>query len=361
MVNGSADEGGAIYADAASLLLTNTDFQTNTASAFGGAIRLMANSDLVVIGGSFSENLALSGGAIHATTTALQFDSVEILDNTALENGGGVYIETGSTLFDQSSNWKANWSEKHGGCLYANSDEGGESQPGVLTFRDSVFEECRSNAGHGGGIAAYRWVTVDAENASFIENYAHNGGGALYMYDSNAASVFTGCSFEGNRSRWYRGGAIHAYTDNELTFQDTSFTQNMSDKEGGAISTYRRSPLTLQNVAFVKNTSERRVGGAIWVSQVNRDEYDVTVEHCEFTENTADLGGGALAVIDGGLVQIDEVSFTDNRVESVGPGGGLFLFQNGAVRVSHTEFLGNNATYGGGVYDENRVLTAHIG
>jgi uncharacterized protein (TIGR03382 family) len=94
------------------------------------------------------------------------------------------------------------------------------------------------------------------------------------------------------------------------------------------------------------------MGGGLWVEQLYRDEYDLLVEESLFAGNVAGLGGAGLAAKEGARVRIADTRFEENRVESTGPGGGVFLIQNAILEVERCWFVGNSSTWGGGAYTE---------
>ena len=158
----SAENGGAVYQSGAAtdlVTITDSDFTGNTASYAGGAV-VNVFGQLVVSGGTFTENTAVNdGGAI------------------ALWNGG----EVENALFTENS------------------------------------------AAYGGAISnSWSGPAVTISGCSFAGNTATVSGGAIWN-DNNGCEVMTvsGCTFTGNTAT-VSGGAI--FNEYKMTLKNSTFT-----------------------------------------------------------------------------------------------------------------------------------------
>ncbi|MBP5620469.1 MAG: hypothetical protein J6X44_00485, partial [Thermoguttaceae bacterium] len=92
VVNGQADNGGAIYANSTALAVRNSVFTQNNASGSGGAIYAYRGS-LSVSESSFTENVASStGGGIRIYFSKTNLTDVVFNKNTA-NQGGGIWAD----------------------------------------------------------------------------------------------------------------------------------------------------------------------------------------------------------------------------------------------------------------------------
>jgi hypothetical protein len=98
------------------------------------------------------------------------------------------------------------------------------------TFRNCIFEDCRTQYGAGAYMRRYRGLI---ENCIFRLNNALEDGGGLQFFEG--AATVRGCTFEGNIcSR--NGGAVHVVMGNHR-FEDCVFRGNRSfNGFGGGIS-----------------------------------------------------------------------------------------------------------------------------
>jgi uncharacterized protein (TIGR03382 family) len=365
--------GVGILIDGASVTLSDLQF-TGFGETEGGALWIdggdVTGSDLVFADGSgeyggfvwsnqavlqfdnpvFSGGSAIQGGALYGAETHLTLIGATLEDNYASDDGGAAYMVNGSEVVDQDSTWSRNTAGDDGGAIYIDSEEGGTDAPGHLQITGSLFE---NGIVEGSGAALYvrKLVTLDIQGALFRDQYAKSSGGAIYIHDSKGASSLVQTTFENNQSRYGQGGAFYGSWNNELTIEDSLFDGNQSSSTGGAVSHRIKSPLTVRGTTFTDNISGR-MGGGLWVEQLYRDEYDLLVEESLFVGNVAELGGAGLAAKEGAWVRIADTRFEENRVESTGPGGGVFLLQNAILEVERNWFVGNSSTWGGGAYTE---------
>lgn len=254
--NISNNRGGAISDfDPDQLTINNCTFTANTAAVnYGGALYLQGGDATVGFGqrnisnSTFSNNSAASvGGAIaELSGNSIDMKGTSIIGNTAGANGGGIYLQAGTTatvrtftdvLIDNNVG-------THGGGLYTT----GDSQ---LTFTRSRFSANTSTAVSGGGLA-------------------------LNGLSAGSAVTIDSCLFVGNKvtTSGYSGGGIGLATSTTpfaapVTITNTTITGNSSATHGGAIRGFGNftGVLTIQNSTVAGNTS---VGnGAINMNNAN--------------------------------------------------------------------------------------------
>ncbi|MCI0743108.1 MAG: Ig-like domain-containing protein [Gemmataceae bacterium] len=137
--------------------------------------------------------------------------------------------------------------------------------------------------GLGGAIDNNGFLTID--NSRFENNFASNGGGALYAGGSPAQVTIRNSTFTDNRARG--GGAIENHEP--MTIDNSTFARNegrvgTSSGQGGAIDNNGGGNLTLTNCTFSDNISV--FGGAISNFET------LTVRASTIAGNDASRGGG---------------------------------------------------------------------
>lgn len=331
--NTAKQQGGAIFAEAENITISNSTFEENKAFE-GGSIYLKEKSHLTITGGRFTNNQALgensSGGAIYvAGGSTLNVDSVTFTENKAGTTDGSTYYVWGGAILNagditvKNSTFTNNISGTVGGALGSTTDSG----------------------------------VMNINGSKFTDNHAVYDGGAIGNY---SGMVIEGCSFEGNTAQlgladdgtWTAsitdstaigGGAISlgAVSSSAVaSISNTTFTNNISGTHGGAIATRMgkdadNSAATLDIAAtFIGNQAQQ--GGAIYNTFYTDNRLGkgdgVTVTGL-FSENKATDKGGAI--------------FNDGAPDNLGQnenGGGVMTVTNGI-------FTNNTATSGGAIYN----------
>ena len=159
-------DGGAIYAEDASITLEEVTVIANTATGDGGAV-WMSGGSLTMIDIDLQENVAGgSGGALSLTGVDLLDTDSLYLNNEAGLSGGAVWSDGGTVSMSSSRLWN-NTSGGSGGGIYAAALT--SSQLSNLWFHGN---EAVSS---GGGIAMGEGVVL--LNSTLLDNTASSGGG----------------------------------------------------------------------------------------------------------------------------------------------------------------------------------------
>lgn len=230
-VDGSGFTGGAIYVDA-SLSVENSQFIGNTAVEDGGAIYVDGSNTVLIEGSTFTNNATgpvlegsgYSGGAIFsAGSSSVNITESTFAGNTASESGGAV---AGYAVIAELSEFSDNEAPL-GGAMYA----------AVTVAADSTFT---SNAADEGG--AVRSVLYGATfGSTFLDNSATDLGGALAIglieggIDTYGALISLNSTFVENSA--VVGGAVLA--DYGLiglsTFLDNEASTTLVDEQSDAV------------------------------------------------------------------------------------------------------------------------------
>ena len=98
-----ASKGGAVYATGdgtTRLVVADTVFKGNTASASGGAVHAQLTDVSLGKGTRLEGNQASMGGAVAAVQSNLTVTDVVFKDNVASQAGGALFLQSGSLLFN---------------------------------------------------------------------------------------------------------------------------------------------------------------------------------------------------------------------------------------------------------------------
>ena len=210
--------------------------------AEGGAITAFQSN--VITNGvcTFYDNFAETGGAVHLTESTLYVNGQMIIaNNTAMTNGGGVYLYQSEISCQQRgtlviSNNKAN---ENGGAIFAVS-----STIKVTTrsyFVQGAYLEITSNSAKRGGgiflqanakIYVFKTDTFQDVNATMylISNTASYGG-AIYVDDS---TNFGTCVVDSTSECFFQVMALHQFPTFYVT-RSISFSRNFARTSGSSL------------------------------------------------------------------------------------------------------------------------------
>ena len=276
----------------------STRYTTNKTD--GSALKVDASGKNVTITDlTITYGAALSGAGIYIKAGTVKLgDYAKINDNYAANSGGGVYVNTGATLF------------MYGKALIGDklSTEAGIKVAGTDGFNDYAN---RAQQTGGGGI--YNWGAAyigysgfDTDGTTLIESSIDNGYGIIRNFNTN----------EG-------GGAI--YNAGTLKIRSGSISYN-NGNTGGAIKC--TADATISGGTFTANKALS--GGAIYVDASKT----VTIDgSATFTKNQAsDYSGGAIYNA-GTLTMSAGTIGEDGALNTAGTSGGA-IYQNGTFNIS---------------------------
>ncbi len=363
--NNSADLGGGIYVGADShLTVNNTGSETskihdNSADNNGGGIFVADTGTTDIINTDFEDNSAgSSGGAINydgagnSTITNSRFKR-----NSSIQNGGAISKNDGNLVIDSSTFGNP--------ALLADGNTAGSAGgaiavpfSGDLTVQNgSGFYGNQSFMG-GGAIGFSGFGTLIVSDTNFLSNKSTNYvGGAVDVSGFTTSAQFSTVTFggpnaaDGNSCVGPGGGAIYS-SGHDLTLSDVDFGNNSTTGNGGGVYfTSGRGPGSfLFNTGTVNfNSAPNGNGGAIFT-----ENGDVTLIDVDFDQNTAEQSGGALAVqpLNTGVDQFSQTrgSYTNNSTANVW--GGAVFIDNSSAPVNNVSFdtvnFDNNSAGGSG-------------
>ncbi|WP_223510114.1 AIDA-I family autotransporter adhesin YfaL/EhaC [Rahnella sp. GSA61A] len=166
----------------------------------------------------------------------------------------------------------------------------------------SVFTG-NSSSGNGGAIFAKENSTVYLENTLFIDNVAHDYGGAIYMNGTNDEGdtdlAITNAVFSGNISSEGKGGAIYSL-NNKVQLTNVLFEDNQAKTNKSA-------------------SSGNGSGGAIDATDNTSDSHgSMFITNSEFTGNQAEGQGGAIYTSSASTPFLININIDENYQENDG-------------------------------------------
>ncbi|MGL6298861.1 MAG: hypothetical protein ACRC1M_06830 [Methanobacteriaceae archaeon] len=205
-----------------------------------------------------------------------------------------------------------------------------------------------SVTGKGGAIyySTSGTASMILEDCSFVNNSANNDGGAIYNKASNF-KVFNSLFAKNVAKGGTGGGAIYnsGYSMNFGIF-NSKFINN-SAPYGGAIIDDLSDNTIINNSDFINNSATNLIGGS-GGAFYGRDTFYVTINHSNFTNNTAYVGGGACSLNGNEYSEIINSSFIANTGRD---GGAIEDNWNENLNIISCDFVNNSANYGGAIYN----------
>ncbi len=186
---GGEQEGGAIRAVDAALVLNDVAVTSSATGGFGGGI-YAGGADLKITASLFDDDTGLAGGAIAALGGKLIVTGSTFTGNLATDVGGAI-AAFGMKVFaiGVGNTFTGNVAEHSGGAVYAS----GAGQAASYSIAGSTFTGNQAFGGAGGAIAADGLAAPGATgglvvvNCTFDGNAADDEGGAL----AAAVAIFT--------------------------------------------------------------------------------------------------------------------------------------------------------------------------
>jgi len=242
-----------------------------------------------------------SGGGIYLDNSSLTGKDLTVSGNSAIKDGGGIYVSAGSTLSLAESNVSKNSaSTGNGGGIYLGGNE--PDKPSA---------------------------TFIVNGSTISQNGALKGkGSGIYMAGGSISG--SGLTISGDHSHTCsEGGGIYA--------------------EGGSINLSNSS---------IRNNVATKNGGGVYLNGATLNGKELTIDG-----NEARIGGGAGAgagiyVGDGGSVTGGIITVSANMAnETAAMGAGVYVAKSGSVKASMTISGNKGAKNGGGMYVDGAIVT----
>jgi predicted outer membrane repeat protein len=347
--NSSSSNGGGIYQSGGSLALQGNSNVENNSSANGGGIWLW-DCKFSMTGGQLSGNAATtSGGAIYAygeTSTPATLSDVTVSSNTSDGSDGGGICATNLPLTLTSCTFSDN-SAGYGGALFVN---------GSSTVSMSGGSISSDSATNGAGIYATSWSkgapSVKLSNVSMMSNDATGSGGGIYQ-TAGSLALTNDSEVKDNKSG--SSGAGIWLSNSGFKMSGGELTDNTAGASGGALSDSGSpsAPASLSSVTVSSNSSTGGSGGGIQGTNL-----PLTLTDCAFSSNSASGNGGAIAVNGSSTLDSSGGTISKNKAND---GAGIYAgTANGAapsVNAAGLLISSNTASSsGGGIYQSHGSL-----
>ena len=217
-INGSGDyRSGGVYWNGANGHLTNCSF-TNNEAPYGGALYWIGSNG-VVDHSYFNDNAGFNGGALYwMEKNGLLTDS-SFVNNNASSKGGAIFWG-GSEGQLSNSSFSGNYADISGGAVYWYHNYG--------RLTNSTFSNNR--AGNNGGALRSEGEGLIAAGNKFENNTAGVCASNIVIY--NKLNNFSNNFINNSNSNIY---AVVVCNDENLTFQNNTFTNPQYDIQNGSI------------------------------------------------------------------------------------------------------------------------------
>ena len=295
-------------------ILQNGKVEASDQTKLGGAIFCQKVGDVTINGGIIKNNEAFDyGGAIgYIGKGTLTINGGEISGNRvqANGNGGGIYLQGKGKII--------------GGKISGNS------------------------AQNGGGITTGKNANLEIAGGEISGNKASNLGGGIYCA-SNSVVKFTGGKISENQGKF--GGGVATIYDSKFIMDGTGvISENVAPSSGGGFYLWEKTPGCKLISGTIENNKAPK-GGGIYLRSSK-----VTIGGVVIQENVANFGGGIYSNLPADeALTIDGAKLYKNEARS---GGGVCLPSGGTLNFKNSEFGGNKAYYGGGIWTSMPMTVA---
>jgi len=375
--NKAKSGGGVIVQSKTVFDYTGGVIRDNSVTSGGGGIFVSADATLNMSGGTITDNYAPNGGAVYHTDSFGNYTGGTIINCTAKDYSGGLYIRGAKTLVNVK-NLKLTG--------HTSGNRGAAAM--VQTNATAIFENCEffENKTEGNGTV---YVNINGHatflNCKFYDNYVSGTAGALQgaqkcfvtasncEFTNNTAGTDAGailcrgnmdlvdCRITGNRAAANGGGVATASCGTKgcgpqegLRLQNTVIADNIAGANGGGLYLGSGCKVALTEVQITDNNSALE-GGALWTTD------DLTMHSVTATGNTS--GGKGFAVwlndsqYDGHSYVAGLMKMSGDMIVTDNEGGDLYLGVKTTMTIGH-EGLGQNTKVG--ITLDSGVLTNRL-
>ena len=338
----------------------NSHFGTNNAQGNGGVLNVVSGH-VEAFKSSFTSNSANRGGAMKFTQSTFHFISSNFTNNIAYQIGGAMHV-AGHVAGNVSSCNFSNNNALQAGALYMSYNV-------TIHFEDSHFHQnlatdcvgCLDrfyiDARSGGCLYGDHTVDASVYNSTFTENVAHELS-VVYMKDQSSISIF-GSVFKSNRVfedgmillSWQVSATISncdfLFNANVIiklingartNITNSNFQGNNARHFGGVILGLNKAVVEIRYSLFYDNRASE--GGVL---KIQRSQ--LTVIYSNFTGDVAEYVGGAIALLDGTEASISHSVFVGNEATN---GGAIIASSDCVLNLKHCNLTQNHAHYTGG-------------
>ncbi|MCQ4167429.1 choice-of-anchor Q domain-containing protein [Tahibacter harae] len=299
----SPDEGGAIFVDDSDLTIDGCVFRGNSAQRGGGLYAFPSGSTSLILRNTRFENntaTADGGGFGAQDIDNVSLNNVTVSGNTAARSGGGGFLR-GVNINITQSRFSGNTGSTQAPGVGGASGGGalridGTKATAVIQISNTQFSANASQRGQGGAL----WLSAQPPETPPVIASAPLD---RIQADANTADL--------------AGGAIYAANLN-LTLSNSTLAGNRAQQAGGGIAFQTAGALSLSNATVSGNSSVQASGGGIYSAAAT------TLELASSTVagNSAASAGGIRR--DGAAAILRNSIIADNTAASAADLGGAF-------------------------------------
>jgi uncharacterized repeat protein (TIGR01451 family)/CSLREA domain-containing protein len=329
--------GGGIQTGGSAALITNTQIYTNTAGNGGGWYNNVFSAQLNNSDVRFNEAATKDGGGVYNLGNNVQINDSAICQNQAQQHGGGVYNGAPILIIGQTTiclNQAGLGGVGDGGGIYNNVNGGLQvmmSQVLTNTTVDNgggiynaspnsgiLNSTVQSNTASAGGGAYNAAGNMLIDTSTLRTNQASGDGGGAY----NADQMFVVASTVQSNTAGSLGGGVYNALSAMGLFVNFSTLRGNNAASGGGL--YNESSANVSFSALVNNTAN--FGGGVG----NAPGGALSSENNTFSGNSAPNGGG-LNVSPGSSAYLTFTTVASNTA-----GGGINVSSGGTAEVYAT-------------------------
>ena len=341
MVSADSTGGGALYITHSNFGAFDSTFDENHSGYHGGGI-FSLKSTAAIQNCSFSFNSAwFSGGAVHFYDSKLSINHSYFISNSAYVGGAANVVPSMVDASISNSTFLSNTGESGVGALaITNISLSRIPKPGfayacskklspisgnpVVSVVDSTF---RLNQGkYSAGAISAAGVVVIIRHCDFVKNIGSNSTGAA-IFVALTTLYFQSNNFINNNGSL--GGSVNVF--NGILYSINNTHQNNSTLNGGALFV-TCSTVVSQYDQYTANNANNGIGGAVYALLSN-----ITITRCEYSSNSAYLGGGALFLNAGRYTSNKSIFFANNSSQN----GSALSISSSLVRFDGDLFQNN--------------------
>jgi hypothetical protein len=362
-----SDGGGIGTANEAQTTITDTRLTENEASA-GAGIFSGEDSTLTVTGGLINDNSALvyGGGIAVDEGSAIHLNGAHIVSNHAGRYGGGIALDEVNATLD-SVEITDNTADEDGAGVYVNDVDSFHLTGSVLT------ENVAGSIGRGGGLFVRIGKNVAISNTTISRNSAGSGGGMYLQSLGTAAAPGTIADSQIQDNTATSGAGIYVNVNSYLTVAGSTIHDNAAAQSGaglvndsGNVRIEHSSVQSNRVTAAATSDIETHQGAGI-SNQATQAAATLTLLDAQLTNNQVDVQttnkayayGGAIANVGGAFLaslSADLSRFEGNTARATGFedtdaevnafGGAIYNAGLASLTVNRTTLQGNTAEAG---------------
>ncbi|MCL2864813.1 MAG: hypothetical protein FWE25_04630 [Lachnospiraceae bacterium] len=222
-------------------------------------------------------------------------------NNTAIRNGGGIYIES-DVIFNGMANthFLNNTAEiGQGGGIFVETPPVLVNANEIFTMTNSSINGNRSEL-EGASIYAPRFATININDSSLNENYTSTDGAGLHFSPLGTGTFIV--NMNGNSS----------------IDRNNASTPNLGSARGGGLF-LGKGRLNMSGTSSISGNVSRQYGGGIYV---NVGSEVVIGANSRISDNVALENGGGIYAPTGSVIRMTDAEMRGNR--ATGDGGAIF-------------------------------------